>query len=63
MCLKMAKVAALKLPSAGEKMAFYDAKLKTARFYFSKILPQVNALNLAVMAGSKPVMDFPEEAF
>jgi len=41
----MAKAAAIKLPAAGERAGFYDAKLKTARFYFSKILPQVNSLN------------------
>jgi hypothetical protein len=63
MWLKMAKVAAAKLPTAGDKAGFYDAKLKTARFYFSKILPQVNSLNISILAGSKPVMDFPAEAF
>ena len=63
MWLKMAKVASEKLPTAGDRAGFYDAKLKTARFYFSKIMPQVNALNLAIMAGSKTVMDMPVEAF
>ena len=63
MWLKMAKVAAAKLSGAGSRAGFYDAKLKTARFYFAKILPQVNSLNLSIMAGAKPVMDFPAEAF
>lgn len=63
MWLKMAKAAAIKLPAAGDRAGFYDAKLKTARFYFGKILPQVNSLNLAILAGAKPVMDFPVEAF
>jgi alkylation response protein AidB-like acyl-CoA dehydrogenase len=63
MWLKMAKAAAARLTGVAEKDTFYAAKLKTARFYFSKILPQVNALNLAIMAGAKPVMDFPAEAF
>ena len=63
MWLKMAKIAAAKLPTAGPRAAFYDAKLKTARFYFSKILPQVNALNIAILAGAKTVMDMPAEAF
>jgi alkylation response protein AidB-like acyl-CoA dehydrogenase len=63
MWLKMAKVAAAKLPNAGPRAGFYDAKLKTARFYFTKVLPQVNSLNIAILAGSKPVMDFPAEAF
>jgi len=63
MWLRMAKVAAEKLPTAGDRAPFYDAKLKTARFYFNKVLPQVNALNLAILSGAKPVMDFPAEAF
>ena len=63
MWLKMAKVAAEKLPNAGPHATFYDAKLKTARFYFAKIMPQVNALNLAIMSGAKTVMDMPVEAF
>jgi alkylation response protein AidB-like acyl-CoA dehydrogenase len=63
MWLRMAKAAAAKLTGVADKDAFYDTKLKTARFYFSKIMPQVNALNLAIMAGAKPVMDFPAEAF
>ena len=63
MWLKMAKMAAAQLPTAGDKAGFYEAKLKTARFYFQKLMPQANALNLAIMAGAKPVMDFPAEAF
>ena len=63
MWLKMAKVAAEKLPKAGARAAFYDTKLKTARFYFAKIMPQVNSLNLAIMSGAKTVMDMPVEAF
>jgi len=63
MWLRMAKVAAEKKPQAGDRAAFYDAKLKTARFYFSKILPQANGLHLAILSGAKPVMDLPAEAF
>ncbi len=63
MWLKMAKVAAAKKPSAGERAGFYEAKLKTARFYFAKILPQANALNIAILAGSKTIMDMPVEGF
>ncbi len=63
MWLRMAKVAAEKLPQAGARAGFYDSKLKTARFFFSKILPQANALNLAILSGAKTVMDMPAEAF
>lgn len=63
MWLKMAKAAATKLPVAGDRAPFYEAKLKTARFYFSRILPQVNSLNLAILSGAKPIMDFPADSF
>ncbi|MBV8548110.1 MAG: acyl-CoA dehydrogenase C-terminal domain-containing protein [Alphaproteobacteria bacterium] len=66
MWLKMAKIAAARLVDAGgagANAAFYETKLKTARYYFTKILPQVNALNIAILAGAKPVMDMPAEAF
>lgn len=68
MWLKMAKVAAARLAEGSGNegrgnRAFYETKLKTARFYCAKILPQVNALNLAILAGAKPVMDMPAEAF
>lgn len=63
MWLKMAKVAAAKLPEAGDKATFYQSKLTTARFYFAKIMPQANSLNLAILAGSKTVMELPAEAF
>jgi alkylation response protein AidB-like acyl-CoA dehydrogenase len=63
MWLKMAKAASAKLAVAGERAAFYEAKIKTARFYFGRILPQVNALNLAILSGAKPIMDFPADSF
>ena len=63
MWLKMVKAATEKLPTAGASAAFYEAKLKTARFYFARVMPQVNALNLAIMSGAKNVMDMPAEAF
>ncbi|MBI1273076.1 MAG: acyl-CoA dehydrogenase [Alphaproteobacteria bacterium] len=64
MWLKMAAVAAAKLPQAeGAQKAFYETKIKTARYYVLKLMPQVNALNLAIMSGAKPIMDVPAEAF
>jgi alkylation response protein AidB-like acyl-CoA dehydrogenase len=63
MWLKMAKAAATQLPVAGDRASFYEAKIKTARFYFGRILPQVNGLNLAILSGAKPIMDFPAESF
>jgi alkylation response protein AidB-like acyl-CoA dehydrogenase len=63
MWLKMAKAASANMSSAVARTGFYEAKLKTARFYFVKIMPQVNALNLAIMSGAKSVMDMPVEGF
>jgi len=63
MWLKMAKAAAVALPTAGARAPFYDAKLKTANFYFSRILPQVQSHYRALLSGSEPIMDFPADAF
>ena len=52
MWLRMAQVAVAK-----EGDAFYDAKVKTARFYFTKLLPQTSALAATIAAGAAPVMD------
>jgi len=62
---RMAKVAQEKLKegATGEDKAFYEAKLRTARFYMQRMLPKSGALFATLMAGAKPMMDFPEEAF
>jgi alkylation response protein AidB-like acyl-CoA dehydrogenase len=57
MWLKMAKAA------SGGDTAFHEAKMKTADFYFSRILPRVHGHYRALITGSKPIMDFPAEAF
>ena len=36
----MAEVAASKLAEGGDDKAFYEAKLETAEFYFSRLLPR-----------------------
>ena len=64
MWLRMAKVAQAKLAAGADgRERFYDTKLKTARFYFTKLLPQVNALFLSINAGAKPLMDIDADAF
>ena len=66
---RMAKVAQEKLHpkdgqgATGEDKAFYEAKLRTARFYMQRMLPKSGALFATLMAGAKPMMDFPDEAF
>lgn len=41
---------------AGVDKDFYEAKLATARFFMTKILPQTMSLGASITAGSKPVM-------
>jgi hypothetical protein len=57
----MAKVALAK--KGGDDAAFYQAKLATARFYTTRMLPRHSSHFAHVMAGSAPVMEFPEAAF
>ncbi len=58
---RMAKVALGKL--GGEKDAFYQAKLATARFYMRRLLPQTSSLMAAIMSGAGSIMDVREEWF
>jgi butyryl-CoA dehydrogenase len=58
---RMAKVALAK--QGGEDAAFYDAKLRTARFYMQRLLPRSGGLFASLMAGSETMMSFPDAAF
>ncbi len=42
---------------------FYDAKITSAQFYMTKILPETGSLMATIMAGAGPVMEMKEEAF
>jgi alkylation response protein AidB-like acyl-CoA dehydrogenase len=42
---------------------FYDAKIATATFYMTKVLPETGSLMSSIMAGAAPVMGLKEEAF
>ena len=58
MWLRMARVASEKLVTGGEaEAAFYEAKVRTARFFMAKVLPQVYALAATIKAGAAPVME------
>jgi alkylation response protein AidB-like acyl-CoA dehydrogenase len=64
MWVRMAKVAADKLPDAvGEDAAFYKAKRTTAAFYVDRILPQVGGLLYAIKSGKASMMALEEAAF
>jgi hypothetical protein len=57
---RMAKVALERLDSGDP---FYKAKLATARFYFTKLLPETASLIRAARAGAKPLMELDAEQF
>jgi alkylation response protein AidB-like acyl-CoA dehydrogenase len=58
MWVKMAKVAQKKLEEgANGAAAYYDAKLKTARFYAQKILPEAESRFKSLTAGCKIMME------
>jgi len=63
MWLKMAKAAQAKLPEANGKAEFYGSKIKTARFFMSKILPETEQHFRAILAGAGPLMDIGVDEF
>ncbi len=64
MWLRTARVAREKLAAGGSfPAAYYEAKVKTARFFFSRILPQTEGLYASLTAGSDVIMSFDEGNF
>lgn len=64
MWVKMVKVAKAKLEEgANGDASFYEAKIKTARFFMAKILPENSALFAQIMAGAEPLMAFDDAVF
>ena len=62
--VQMVKVSKAKLKEgANGDASFYEAKIATARFFMTKILPENSALFAKIMAGSEPLMAFEEGAF
>jgi alkylation response protein AidB-like acyl-CoA dehydrogenase len=61
--LKMATVASRKLAANEGNPTFNSAKLKTARFYFARMLPEAGTLLAAIQSGSSPIMAFAPEEF
>jgi len=59
MWLKIVAVASKKQ----EQDNFYKGKILTARFYFKKLLPEVNTLKEKIMAGADSLMDMDEDLF
>jgi hypothetical protein len=57
---RMAKVA---LQKQGSGDPFYTAKLHTARFYFTKLLPETAGLIRTARSGVSPLMAMDEALF
>ena len=57
------KIAGLKLFFGEEDKAFYDAKIKTATYFFERVLPQATACFLAIKAGKRSMMALADDAF
>jgi alkylation response protein AidB-like acyl-CoA dehydrogenase len=62
MWARMAKVALAKKANNGGD-AFYDTKLKTARFYMARLMPETGALFAALMGGKKSLMEMRADEF
>jgi alkylation response protein AidB-like acyl-CoA dehydrogenase len=56
MWLRMAAAAQARLAAGDGDRAFLEAKLQTARFYVTKLLPQTRTLQATIAAGAEPVM-------
>ena len=64
MWLQMVIVAHDKLENGGDQSPeFYKAKIKTARFFFTRMLPEADGRFKMVMAGAAPLMDVSEDEF
>ncbi|WP_421547326.1 acyl-CoA dehydrogenase C-terminal domain-containing protein [Pseudomonas sp. QD4] len=46
-----------------EDQGFYSAKLATASFYFSRLLPRILSLEQSIRAGSSPLFELPADQF
>jgi hypothetical protein len=63
MWLKMARAAHLKAASGDGTAQYYDTKIKTARFFAQKVLPEAGSRYQSLTAGSKVMMEMAVEQF
>jgi hypothetical protein len=63
MWARMAEAAHAALANGGSDTRFYATKIATARFFMLRLMPQTSSLFAAIMSGSRPIMDLPEECF
>jgi alkylation response protein AidB-like acyl-CoA dehydrogenase len=60
---RAAKQAQQAIAAGSDEAAFYQAKVKTARFYFQRLLPRTRAHAQCIQAGAKPLMALSAEEF
>lgn len=63
MWAQMAKTAQDKLAAGSDEKDFYEAKIKTARFYFQKVMPRMLSLQATARAGAESMMALDESHF
>ena len=63
MWAKMAVIAQQRLAAGEGQALFYQAKLDTARFFMTRMLPETDSLAQKVKAGAAPLMNFNDAAF
>ncbi len=63
MWAKMALVAQSKLAEGAGDDDFYKAKIKTARFYYERLLPRTVMHKQAMLSGAENLMSMAEENF
>ena len=57
-------MAEVSLASAdGDNTGFYDAKIKTARYFMARLMPQAGALAAAIRSGADTLMALEAEAY
>lgn len=60
---RAASTAQQALAAGNSETDFYTAKIQTARFYFSRLLPRTSTLAETMLAGAEDLMSLPEESF
>jgi alkylation response protein AidB-like acyl-CoA dehydrogenase len=63
MWVRMVKVAQEKLKSGEGNRDFYESKIKTARFFMQRMLPEADARMKMVLAGAETLMSLDAEGF
>lgn len=63
MWIQMAEVAQQKLKEGDGDKKFYEAKIKTARFFFARMLPEADWHFKAIISGAETLMDHDEDEF